>query len=62
VFPSVAHTMHIIGGILLILVIGWLATKVAGPKAGVGAAAVTTVALLLLNSDSHHHRHLRDDA
>ena len=47
--------MHVIGGILLVAVIFWLATRVAGPKAGVGAAAVTTVALVLLNS-GHHHR------
>ena len=51
--------MHFLGGILLVAVIWWLASRVAGPKAGVGAAAVTTVALMLLNSDSHHrHRHL----
>ena len=50
--------MHLIGGILLIAVIFWLATRVAGPKAGVGAAAVTGVALLMLNSG--HHRHHRD--
>jgi hypothetical protein len=47
--------MHVIGGILLIAVVFWLACRVAGPKAGVGAAAVTTVALVLLNSGHHHH-------
>ena len=53
--------MHFLGGILLVAVIWWLASRVAGPKAGVGAAAVTTVTLVLMNSDSHHrhrHRHL----
>ena len=49
--------MHFLGGLLLVIVIFWLATRVAGPKAGVGAAAVTTVALMMLNSDSHHHHH-----
>lgn len=48
--------MHILGGILLIAVVFWLASRVAGPKAGVGAAAVTTVALVLLNSGHHHRR------
>jgi predicted benzoate:H+ symporter BenE len=47
--------MHFLGGLLLVIVVFWLATRVAGPKAGVGAAAVTTVALMMLNSDSHHH-------
>jgi hypothetical protein len=50
-------TMHFLGGLLLVIVIFWLATRVAGPKAGVGAAAVTTVALMMLNSDGHHHHH-----
>ena len=31
--------MHFLGGLLLVIVIFWLATRVAGPKAGVGAAA-----------------------
>ena len=53
--------MHFLGGLLLVLVIFWLATRVAGPKEGVGAAAVTTVALLMLNSDRHHHHHDRLD-
>ena len=48
--------MHFLGGILLVAVIWWLASRVAGPKAGVGAAAVTTVALVLMNSDSHRRR------
>ena len=30
--------MHFLGGLLLVIVIFWLATRVAGPKAGVGAA------------------------
>lgn len=46
--------MHIVGGILLVAVVFWLASRVAGTKAGVGAAAVTGVALLLLG---HHRRH-----
>ena len=54
--------MHIIGGILLIAVIWWLASKLAGPRAGVGAAAVTTVALLRLNSGHHRHDRLDHDA
>ena len=51
--------MHLLGGILLVLVIYWIASRIGGPKAGVGAAAVTTVALIMLNSDSSHahHRH-----
>jgi hypothetical protein len=52
--------MHFLGGLLLVLVIWWLATRVAGPRAGVGAAAVTTVALLMLNSDGHHRHDHRD--
>jgi hypothetical protein len=53
-------SMHLLGGILLILVIWWLAGKVAGPRAGLGAAALTTVALMLLGSGHHDHRHDRD--
>jgi hypothetical protein len=49
--------MHFLGGLLLVIVIFWLATRVAGPKAGVGAAAVTTVALMMLNSEGHNHHH-----
>jgi hypothetical protein len=49
--------MHFLGGLLLVIVIFWLATRVAGPKAGVGAAAVTTVALMMLNSEGHKHHH-----
>jgi hypothetical protein len=52
--------MHFLGGLLLVLVIWWLATRVAGPIAGVGAAAVTTVALLMLDSDRHHRHDRRD--
>jgi hypothetical protein len=48
--------MHLLGSILLVLVIWWLASRIAGPRAGFGAAAVTTVALLLLGSDQHRHR------
>jgi hypothetical protein len=51
--------MHLLGGLLLVMVIFWLATRVAGSKAGVGAAAATTVALIMLNSDGHHHHHDR---
>jgi hypothetical protein len=46
--------MHFLGGLLLVAVIFWLTCRVAGPKAGVGAAVVTTAALVMLNSDSHH--------
>ena len=54
--------MHFIGGVLLVAVIWWLATRVAGPKAGVGAAVVTTAALIMLNSgESHGHHHHRID-
>jgi hypothetical protein len=53
-------TMHLVGGILLVLVVFWLASKVAGPKAGVGAAAVTSVALLMLSRDGHRHHHHQD--
>jgi predicted benzoate:H+ symporter BenE len=52
--------MHFLGGLMLVLVIAWLATRVAGPKAGVGAAVVTTAALVMLTSDSHHHHHDQD--
>lgn len=49
--------MHILGGILLVLVVYWIASRATGSrKAGVGAAAVTGVALMMLNSH-HHHRH-----
>jgi hypothetical protein len=54
-------SVHFLGGLLLVIVIFWLASRVAGPKAGVGAAAVTTVALMMLNSDRHHHQHDRLD-
>lgn len=46
--------MHFLGGLILVGVIFWLACRVAGPKAGVGAAAATTVALVLLNHHNHH--------
>ncbi|HET7880938.1 MAG TPA: hypothetical protein VFL55_08630 [Acetobacteraceae bacterium] len=49
--------MHFLGGLILVLVIAWLATRVGGPKAGVGAAVVTTAALVMLTSDSHRHHH-----
>ena len=52
-------TMHVIGFILIVLMVYWIASRATGSKgAGVGAAAVTGVALLMLNTDHHqHHRH-----
>jgi hypothetical protein len=54
-------TMHVIGFILIVLVVYWIASRATGSKgAGAGAAAVTGVALLMLNTD-HHHHHRHED-
>lgn len=56
--------MHILGGIILMVLVFWIVSRITGSKgAGAGAAVVTGVALLMLNSgnDSHHHHHKRLD-
>ena len=53
--------MHVIGFILIILVVYWIASRATGSKgAGVGAATVTGVALLMLNSGHHHYDQHQD--
>ena len=58
---SKGTTMHVIGFILIVLVVYWIASRATGSKgAGAGAAAVTGVALLMLNTDHHHHHRHQD--
>ena len=53
--------MHVIGFILIILVVYWIASRATGSKgAGVGAAAMTGMALLMPNSGNDHHDRHRD--
>lgn len=54
--------MAIIGGLILVLLIGWIVSRITGSKgAGVAAGALTGVALIMLNSGEHHHHHKRLD-
>jgi hypothetical protein len=52
--------MHVIGGILLIVLVYWIVSRLTGSRGvGTGAAAVTGVALLMLNSGHRHRDHDR---